>query len=252
MGKNIIAVNIGSYGKHREGAFAHLERIGVRNVEIPVPSSDSLEAVRKGLADHGLTATTLNCPCDLAQDVETMRERFEVGKAMGVSTFFISAKAGETPKPAAYRRLRARAEMAEEYGITLSLETHPDLGENAGEARATVHAVAHPRLRWNLDTANLYYYNQNIDAVEQARIGRDLIHSVHLKDTNGAYHCWWFPALGEGVVDFGGVFRVLNEGGFYGPFTFELEGIQGETLDEEAAGERVARSLRHLQSLGVA
>jgi sugar phosphate isomerase/epimerase len=252
MPQNIIAVNTGSYRKYREGAYAHLESIGVRHVEIGVPAPDQVPAVLQRLKDHGLTATSLNCPCDLAQDPEGMREKLEVGKEMGVRIFFVSAKAGEMPKPEAYRRLRVRAELADEYGITLSLETHPDLGENATEARATIHAVGHPRLRWNLDTANLYYYNPNIDAVEQARKGADLIHSVHLKDTNGACHCWWFPALGEGVVDFAGVFRVLNEAGFHGPFTFELEGIQGEELDEKATQNRVARSLEHLKNLGVA
>lgn len=252
MPQNIIAVNIGSYGKHREGAFAHLESIGIRHVEVPVPAPDQVETLQQRLRDHGLSATTLNCPCDLTQDPETMREKLAAGRQMGVPIFFISAKAGDLPKPEAYARLRARAELAEEYGITLSLETHPDLGENYGEARATLHAVNHPRLRWNLDTANLYYYNQNIDAVEQARRGVGIIGSVHLKDTNGAYKAWWFPALGEGVVDFAGVFATLNEAGFYGPFAFELEGIQGETLDEAGAQARVAKSLQHLKELGVA
>ena len=251
MPQNIIAVNIGSYRKFRDGAFAHLESIGIRNVEIPVPALDEVDQVRQRLKGHGLTATSLLCPCDLTQDPESMRGKLEAGRELGVPLFFISAKAGEIPKPEAYRRLRQRAELAEEYGITLSLETHPDLGENAAEARATLLATGHPRLRWNLDTANLYYYNHNIDAVEQATRGADLIGSVHLKDTNGGFECWWFPALGEGVVDFAGVFRVLNERGFHGPFTFELEGIQGEDLDEQATRERVARSLRHLQGLGV-
>lgn len=252
MAQNIIAVNTGSYRKHREGAYAHLENIGIRHVEIPAPAADQVESTVARLREHGLTATTLTCPCDLSQEPEAMREKLEAGRAMGVEVFFISAKAGDIPKPEAYRRLRARAELAGEYGITLSLETHPDLGENASEARATIHAVGHPRLRWNLDTANLYYYNHNIDAVEQARRGADLIRSVHLKDTNGAFQCWWFPALGEGVVDFAGVFGALNATGFNGPFTFELEGIQGEELDERAAQERGAKSLRHLKELRLA
>ena len=194
----------------------------------------------------------MHCPCDLTQSAETMRGHLQVGRAMGVPIFFISAKAGEMPKPEAYRRLRERAELAGEYGITLALETHPDLGENTGEARATLLAVDHPRLRWNLDTANLYYYNHNIDAAEQARKGADLVASVHLKDTNGAHRCWWFPALGEGVVDFAAVHQALAEKGFGGPYTLELEGIQGEALDEAATQERVAQSLRHLKEVGLA
>jgi inosose dehydratase len=252
MSDNIIAVNIGSYRAHRGIAFAHLERIGIPHVEIPVPKPEELDDVLAGLRSHNLTATSLNCPCDLTQPLEEMEARLQIGQRMEVPLFFISAKAGDLPKPEAYDRLRERADLAERYGITLSLETHPDLGENANEARATLHVVNHPNLRWNLDTANLYYYNSNIDAVEQTVCGLDLIGSVHLKDTNGGYKAWWFPALGQGIVDFPAVFQTLNGHGFYGPFTMELEGIQGETLDEAGVCARVEESLAYLQDLGLA
>src|SRR5688572_459340 len=98
MPENIIAVNTGSYGKYRDGAFAHLERTGVRNVEIPVPARDQLDAVRARLRAHGLTATSMICPCDLAEDPESMRERLEIGREMGVPLFFISAKTGGLTK----------------------------------------------------------------------------------------------------------------------------------------------------------
>ena len=59
------------------------------------------------------------------------------------------------------------------------------------------------------------------------------------------------PTLGEGVVDFKAVFQTLNDAGFYGPFTMELEGIEGENLDEAGAQARVAGSLQHLKDIGV-
>ena len=249
--KKIVAVNLASYGRYREGAFAHLARLGVRFVEISVPAADQIEATRLRLEEHGLSTLSLIHTVALTGEPETLRGPLEAARSLCAEILFVSAKAGEMPKPEAYRRLRARAELADEYGITLSLETHPDLAENATEARATLLAVGHPRLRWNLDTANVYYYNQNVDAVEQARKGADLIGSVHLKDTNGAYHCWWFPALGEGVVDFAGVTEVLSERGFQGPYTLELEGIQGEGLDEAQTQARVEKSLRHLREIGL-
>jgi inosose dehydratase len=250
--KNLIAVNIGSYGRYRDGAYAHLEQIGVHHVEMGVPSAENVDLLQSRLADFGLSVSTLQCPCDLTVDPETMRPHLAVGQAMGVKIFFISVKAGDAmSKPEAYRRLRARAELASEHGIILSMETHPDLGENFIEARATLHAVAHPNLRWNIDTANLYYYNANCDAVEQATKGAAFIASVHLKDTNGARHCWWFPALGEGVVDFAGVFAALVAKGFSGPYTLELEGVEGRPLDEAGTQKQVADSIQHLRTIGV-
>ena len=194
----------------------------------------------------------MTAPCDLSKPPEAFVPAARTAQEMGVPILFISAKAGELPRDQAYLRLRELAQIAEQHDVTLSLETHPDLAENAAVARATIEAVNHPRLGWNLDTANLYYYNHGIDAVEQCRRGLDLIRSVHLKDTNGRFHTWYFPALGDGVVDFAGVFRLLNDRGFFGPFTFELEGIEGETLTEAETQARVARSLDHLRAIGVA
>lgn len=249
---NQISVNLHSYAKTDPAPYEHLSAVGVRWVEIPAPLPEQVDSALAALERHGLGASTLSCPCDLTRDPESMRPYLEAAQAFGVSKYFISTRAGDLPKPEAYRRLRVRAELAAEFGVTLCLETHPDLGENASEARATLLAVSHPNLRWNLDTANLYYYNAGLDAVGQARAGKDLIGTVHLKDTNGATRCWWFPALGEGVVDFAGVFRELNSAGFHGPFALELEGIQGEEATAELCRARVEKSLRHLRALGVA
>jgi L-ribulose-5-phosphate 3-epimerase len=252
MPQNKIAVNLGSYGRYREGAPRHLQSIGIQHVEIGVPPSDRAAAVADELAGFGLSISTLMAPCDLTQPAAALEPSARTANQLGVPILFISAKAGDLPRTQAYARLRELAQIADGYGVTLSLETHPDLAENAAVARETVDAVAHRRLGWNLDTANLYYYNEGTDAVEECRRGLDLIRSVHLKDTNGGYRTWHFPALGDGVVDFAGVFTLLNDRGFHGPFTFELEGIEGENLTEEQTQARVARSLDHLRRLGVA
>lgn len=252
MPVNLIAVNLGSYGRYRENAPEHLRSIGIQHVEVSVPPPDRAASLAKQLQEFGLSVSTMIAPCDLTKEAETFAPAARTAREMGVPILFISAKAGEMPRTHAYERLRDRARLAGEQGVTLSLETHPDLAENAARARETIEAVGHPRLGWNIDTANLYYYNQAVDAVEECRRGLDLIRSVHLKDTNGGYQTWHFPALGDGVVDFAGVFRLLNERGFHGPFTFELEGIEGESLTEAETQARVARSLDHLRRIGVA
>jgi L-ribulose-5-phosphate 3-epimerase len=252
MPANLIAVNLGSYGRYRENALEHLRSIGIGHVEIAVPAPERASAVARQMEEHGLKVSTMIAPCDLSKEASTFVPAVRTARDMAVPILFISAKAGEMPRTQAYERLRELAQVADEHGVTLSLETHPDLAENAMTARETITAVGHPRLGWNLDTANLYYYNEGINAVEECRRGLELIRSVHLKDTNGGYKTWHFPALGDGVLDFAGVFRLLNERGFHGPFTFELEGIEGETLSEAETQARVKRSLDHLRHIGVA
>ncbi len=251
--KNIIACNLGSYRQFGATAYAHLAEIGLTNVEIGVPSTDGVEALQAELKSHGLTATSLLGRCDIQSEtvVEDFQPTLNVANEMGVKVIFASVHAGETDRNAVYDRLRAIGENAEPLDVNVCLETHPDLIHNGDIALETMKAVNHPNIRVNFDTGNVYFYNHNIDAVTEVQKIVDYVGAVHLKDTNGGYRTWHFPALGEGVVDYKAVFQTLNDVGFYGPFTMELEGIEGENLDEAGAKARVANSLQHLKDIGV-
>ncbi len=78
----------------------------------------------------------------------------------------------------------------------------------------------------------------------------DYIEGVHLKDTNGKYQTWHFPALGEGIINFAEIRGLLNKRGFYGPFTIEIEGIKGENLSLAQTLERMEKSVKHLRKCG--
>jgi L-ribulose-5-phosphate 3-epimerase len=170
-------------------------------------------------------------------------------EALACRLMFASAQRGELPAETAYKRLREAGEAAGAHGVTIALETHPDLMTNAEVALQTMRAVDHPHVRMNFDTANLYFYNRGIDCVEQLRKVVRYVAAVHLKDTDGGYRHWHFPALGEGIVDFAGLFEVLDQAGFDGPCTLEIEGIEGEEKTEQLVCERVAASVNHLRKL---
>ena len=251
--ENIIACNLGSYRQFGAGAYAHLPEIGLTNVEIGVPSAESIDEVQSNLNAHGLTATSLLGRCDIQSEtvVSDFQSTLEIADKMGVKIIFASVHAGDTDRNAVYDRLRAIGENAAPSGIKVCLETHPDLIHNGDIALETMQAVNHPNICVNFDTGNVYYYNHNVTAVGEVEKVIPHVCAVHLKDTNGGYRTWHFPALGEGVVDFKAVFQTLNAAGFYGPFTMELEGIEGEDLDESGVQARVADSLQHLKDIGV-
>jgi len=250
--ENILSYRIG----HPERPVLPLERIravGLARVEISLGADDDAGEARELLAAHGLAAATLSAPCPLAD--ESVFEVFEnysaKGAALGCTSLFTSARAGELPLQVAYDRLRRLGEIAAAHGLKVGLETHPDLCENGAKAAATMAEINHPAVGVNYDTANVYYYNHGVDTVEEvAKVARDVV-SVHLKDTLGGYRDARFPRFGEGVVDFAGVFRVLNEVGFHGPFTIELEGplTHGDTPEERE--EHVRACIAHLRSLGL-
>ena len=251
--ENIIACNLGSYRQFSANAYTHLAEIGLTNVEIGVPSAESVDEVQSNLKAHGLTATSLLGRCDVQSEtvVSDFQPTLEIADKMGVKVIFVSVHAGEADRNAVYDRLRAIGENAAPAGIKVCLETHPDLIHNGDIALETMKAVNHPNICVNFDTGNVYYYNHNVTAVDEVQKVIPHVGAVHLKDTNGGYRTWHFPALGEGVVDFKAVFQTLNDAGFYGPFTMELEGIEGENLDETGVKARVADSLQHLKDIGV-
>lgn len=250
---NLIACRIASYGQFQDRAWAHLPSIGIHNVEVPVPKPDEYEDLRRRLRDHRLTATSFQARCDIAQQdaVDVMRPQIEACAAFGVRICFVSIKAGETDRTLVWDRLRQIGDAAARYQVTVAMETHPDLVTNGDVARQTMTAISHPNVKVNFDTANVYFYNQGVTAVGELAKIVDQVASVHLKDTNGGYKDWHFPALGAGVVDFPGVFSLMASRSFSGPFTMELEGIKGVELDAAGQLQYVADSVSYLRRIGV-
>ncbi|MCG3128771.1 MAG: L-ribulose-5-phosphate 3-epimerase UlaE [Phycisphaerae bacterium] len=252
MPPSIIACRVASYGDFESIALSHLASLGVRNVEIPVPAPHELESTAARLAEHGLRASTLHGACDLSRtDVAARVEaQMPAFAALGTRIMFTSAKAGDTPLETAWARLREAGDVAGRHGVTIALETHPDLITNADTALATMKAVNHPHVRINFDTANLYFYNHNVNGVDELRRMLPYVAAVHLKDTDGGYRSWCFPALGRGVVRFRETFDLLDRAGFAGPCTMEIEGVQDETATERLVCDRIAESVGYLRGLG--
>ena len=244
-----IACNLNSYGQYRDSAFEHLSKIGLGNVEIFCPIPEDAPGIRASLAQHGLTATSMIIKCAIGDmgAVEQFAQSLDIVARFDVPIVFTSIKAGETDRTLVYDRLRQIGDAAASKDVTVVMETHPDLITNGDIARQTMEAVNHPNVRVNFDTANLYYYNRDITATGELEKVIDYVAAVHLKDTNGEFETWHFPAIGEGVVDFPAIFDRLYKRNYTGPFTFELEGIKGENLSREGTHARIEQSLTYLR-----
>lgn len=249
---NLIACRIASYGKFQDRAWSHLPTIGLHHVEMPVPDPGEIDAARKRLADHGLQASSLQGKCQIAKpDVaDDMRTQLYACSELGAKILFLSVKKGDTPEADVWERMREIGDLARSEGVTVVMETHPDLVTNGEVGRATMQAINHPNIRINYDTANVYYYNEGIDSVAELTKVIDYVAAVHLKETNGGYKTWHFPGIGQGIVNFPEIFRVLGARGFTGPYTLEIEGIEGVEWDEAAALAAVADSVTYLRRIG--
>jgi len=248
---NILACRLASYGDYQERAWTHLPELGILFMELPAPSPSELPALKARLKNSGLVASSLQAKCDLTQAdaVEVMRPQLEACNELGAKICFLSAKAGDVDREVIWGRLRSMGDLAAKLGVTVALETHPDLAMNGDQALATMRAVNHPNVRINFDTANVYFYNQGVTAVRELQKIADYVASVHLKDTTGGYQEWNFPTLGTGVVDFPQIVGILNYRGFRGPFTMELEGTKGVVRSEAEQLAYIADSVAYLKRI---
>ena len=232
MTQNIISCCPVSYGKYQDKMYEHLVKIGINHVELPMPKPQEVNKIRKELDKHGLSVASLQAPCNIQNEhvSEEFRVPIEVAEKFEAKRVFVSVHAGELERKTVYERLRELGDLAAEKEMFIILETHPNMVTNGDVGLQTMKGVNHPYVRINYDTANMYYYNENIDGVEEMKKILDYIEGVHLKDTNGKPQKWHFPTLGEGIVNFAKIRELLNKRDFFGPFTIEIEGIKDENL----------------------
>ncbi len=249
----IIACNLSSYRQYQDSAYEHLSEIGLTNVEISCPEPEKVDSVKAELDEYGLVATSVIVPCQMDSDDVVMRFAWylDTVSKLGVRYVFTSAKSGEIDRDYVYGRLQGIGDAAAERGITVGLETHPDLVTNGDVGLDTMRGVIHPNVRINFDTGNVFYYNRDVTSEGELAKIADYVAMVHLKDTDGGFESWYFPALGEGVVNFPAVFEMLSGRGFTGPFTMELEGVRGEEVSRADVESRVEKSLAYLRTQGL-
>jgi len=248
-----LACRMANYGPYQDGALAHLQSIGVKYVFMNIPKPEEVQATRKRLKDHGLKALVVRGDVDWTKPTapDDLVPQLETCKKMGVKYMFLSVK-GDWPderKQVIYERLRKAGDAAAKYGVTLTVETHPQLGTNADVHLATMKGVNHPNVRVNFDTGNITYYNKDRDAVTELKKIIDYVGTVEIKDHNAQFETWNFPTLGKGKVNIPEVVKILKAHGYTGPITIEIEGVKGVERDEATIKKEIADSIAYIRKL---
>jgi L-ribulose-5-phosphate 3-epimerase len=232
-------------------------------------SLPDLEAL---LDSHGLAVDSLDVFGFLGYpgSEEIIKRRVDFAGALGAEMIVLgmhhvalaadsaaSADDQEAVRQAIYQILREVADYAAERGVRLALEIHGGITANATEARRTLEEVGRDNLGINFDTANILYYNADLDSAggaEALRMLADRVFHVHLKDivrgATPAEHV--LPRLGLGMVDFPRVFSILTAAGFQGVYSFEVEAFHGatEATSIEPYQADLLASIEYVRSLG--
>jgi sugar phosphate isomerase/epimerase len=140
------------------------------------------------------------------------------------------------------RSYRQIVEVAEAYGITVTIEVHGYFTTNPDRLAQMLEFCQSPHLRLNLDTGNSFIAGQ--EPVAFCERFKDKIAHVHVKDVSASLaaavrggqtgiavsHC----SIGDGV-NAGNITRVLEilrDRGFDGVLSMECEGQGGPMIDK--------------------
>lgn len=272
----LVSCFTNSYGRFGPVAcIEHIRSAGLSHIELaiktqgvpsifqeePILTDRSTEAevaaVQTLLAEHEVSLSSCNITSGnpLAPEiVEVTVRKLRFARQLGVDRVVAGAGEADTAqdRQLLLSHLKQIGDAAAECGITYCFETHPGLAQNADRMLETMVELDHPHLRLNFDTGNILFYNENADVLDELRRVREWVQHVHLKDHNGNPGEWNFPACGAGgAVDFAGVRQILDEVGYSGPYSLEIEGIQGErppSLEEQQ--QRVIDSVHELRRCG--
>ena len=253
--KNVFAC-VGGYGRYEHIMYEHLSSIGVNHLQIPAPSPSAADEVKAELDGYGFAAVALTAKYQdedtTATDAATTdwMDAFDSAARMGVPLVHSSVKAHPGTESDVYNWLVKMGDRAVAHGIMLVLETHPTLLHNGEVCLEMVRAVNHPAVRINFDTGNISFYTDGGDAVVELEKIAPYVACTHLKDHDGIFEAWHFTTLGEGIVDFAAVLRILNSVDYTGPYILQPEGVRGEELTESQTKERIEQSVEHLRRLG--
>jgi L-ribulose-5-phosphate 3-epimerase len=238
-----------------EAGYRHVELSAVPGWTEHVDLDADPSEVRRKLDDHGLDAVSLSGHSDLTtregleHGIKSVRWAAQFGVPI-VNTAVGGHQSADENEAAFLSNVGELANAAESEGIVVALEIHGDIMASSDVTIPLMERIGRESIKVNYDTANVEFYSGEKAVDDLPKITPYLAH-VHLKDTAGGKGNWNFPALGTGTVDFGRVLKILDEAGYEGPLSVELE-FQGEPWPPlPDVTESMRRSYEHLRALGL-
>lgn len=202
------------------------------------------EVERAGLAVSMFTSyEQLAAPeQERARQVASLRQ--DVDRAVCLRTDIVRVTAGKWPADCTREEaLRSAADClqrsldyAQERGVRLALEDHPEIGMKVQDFAQILELVGDTRLKVNLDTGTPMRVGDS--PVELARLVKERVVHVHAKDRDEQTED---RALGEGRVPFAEIFQVLRSAAFDGWISIEGTGGKGR--------EGIVQGIGHIREL---
>jgi sugar phosphate isomerase/epimerase len=243
-----LAASTNSYHTYSlEEALAGIAAAGFKSVELTsVPGwtehvrrdaeVEEIAYVKQLLAQNGLEAVSFSGHSDLVSEagMAEFRKALKIANKLGIRYVTTSigghdaSSAGslEEQRNKFMANIRPLADEAAALGIDICLETHGGLLATGVIAKQLVQDIGKPNIGINYDPGNVIFYG-GVQPEDDIKGSADTVTHMHVKGQIGGKGVWHFPATGTGEVDFDTIFNELENAGFNGVCSVEVE-FQGE------------------------
>jgi len=253
--ENKVALSLNSYhgfnvDQSIEGAaaagFQFVELCAVKGwTENVMPDMDKaeLDRIKKKMADLKLAPIALSGHCNLLDEkrLDDFRKNIALAAEFGCRFIITSsgeAHFGEDEKIAdelLAENIKSLLPDLQKAGLVLGLEVHGEYGTGAS-LLPVVEKVASELVGIAYDTGNtMYYGGKKCD--EDIKTCADFVKYVHLKDKIGGLKEWNFPAAGKGELNLAAFMNYLNDNGYKGPYSVEIEFTENFTMNPKKSGD---------------
>lgn len=230
-----------------KGWFEHIDPDTVSDAEIA--------RIGRKLADLGLKPVSLSGHAQLQTPEGAARfaRAIDIAAALGmevVNTYTGDATTDEE-REAYFANVAGLCDRAASHGLKIGMETDSNMLPTAEIGVGILERIDRPDvLGFNYDPGNVVYYT-GADPMTDIRFALPSMVHFHFKDKIGGKGVFNFPPPGDGELDMAGLPSILDEAGYTGPISAEVEFDDKGWPDYDACRAAAQRSVENLRGMGL-
>lgn len=221
----LLAANTSAYGGYGLAvALEHIASLGYKKVEIAAMfgliehitqdqfTPKEAARVKTLMNQNGLKSTAFSAHLFLNRPdaVELFLPRMDFAKEIGAS--IINTKAGApSGLEQFFRNMEQLIKHAEKIDIIIGLETHGDIVNHGSAAVQAVRYFRTNRVILNYDFGNVLINSRGkVDPAADFEAITDQVGHLHLKDAVKENNRWRWTSIGQGAIDYQGIFAGIK------------------------------------------
>lgn len=224
----LIGVNTAMFdGIDIETAFSTIHKAGFSYIELAYNqgyigqlnadlfSEKNANYILQLLEKYQLKTQTLGCTMNLADKnaIKKFTQRIRFARRIGVT--YLAACIGKlADRKHIINNLRELAIIAEDNNCVICIENAGDPDYNvfslATDGFALLYDIAHPAVAFNVDAGNIVSLYPQKDAIQEALAMLPSARHCHIKDVKRQAGKYFFPAIGDGDLDYRPLLQALQ------------------------------------------